>query len=140
VRPREPSLLGQLDPDAYVVEVAALLDILGVEHEIVHLGIPRSKAALFAQDLRTGQAARGVVRSSPGHVLLPDHIETTVQIRLGVVIQVAGWMARAVAHDLEVGRRIRLGLPGFISAHCPGPEVRKQPVPAKPSNGSPSQV
>lgn len=117
--PREPNLLRQLDPDAYVVEVAALLDVLGVEHETVRLSIPRSKAAFFAQDLRAGQTARGVVRSSPSHVLMPDHIEATVRTQAGVTLQIPGWVARAVAHDLEVGRHIRLGLPVFSSAPFP---------------------
>lgn len=117
--PREPNLLRQLSPEAYVVEAAALLDVLGVERETVRLSIPRSKAALFAQDLRAGQTARGVVSSSPGHVLMPDHIEATVRTQAGVTLQIAGWVARAVAHDLEVGRCIRLGLPAFNSAPFP---------------------
>lgn len=138
--PRELSLLGQLDPDAYVVEAAALLDVLGVEHETVHLGIPRSKAALFAQDLRMGQAARGVVRASPGHVLLPDHVEAIVRTRLGISLQIAGWMARAVAHDLEVGRRIRLGLPAFSSASFPALTGQQRSACTKPQDRLPPQT
>jgi hypothetical protein len=111
--PRERSLLARLDPDAYMVEIAALLDVLGVEHDTVCLGLPRSMAALFAQDLRSGQAARGVVRSSPDQTFLPDDIEATIRNRAGVRLQVPGWIARAIACDLEVGRRIRLGLPAL---------------------------
>lgn len=138
--PREPSLLGQLDPDAYVVEVAALLDVLGVEHEAVYLGVPRSKAALFAQDLRAGQAARGVSRSSPNQMLLPDQVEAAVRTRPGVSFRVAGWVARAIARDLEVGRRVRLGLPAF----GPAPRlILAGQVPlthARPHDGLPSST
>jgi hypothetical protein len=138
--PREPSLLGRLDPDAYVVEVAALLDVLGVEHDTVCLGIPRSKAALFAQDLRSGQAARGVVRSSPDKTFLPDHIEATVRTRFGVHLRVAGWTARAIAHDLEVGRRIRLGLPTLGRALCPTPAAQERSTHDTPHNSLPPQA
>lgn len=124
--PPEPSLLGRLDPDAYVVEVAALLDVLGVEHDTVCLGIPASKAALFAQDLRSGLAARGVVRSSPREKFLPDHVEATIRTQSGVRLQVTGWMARAIAYDLGAGRRIRLGLPALSPTPCPAPAGQQQ--------------
>ena len=117
--PQEPSLLGQLGPDAYVVEIAALLDALGAEHDTVRLGIPRSKAALFVQDLRLGLAARGVVRCPAEGVFLPDHVEATTRTQSGVHLQVTGAMARAIAHDLEAGRRIRLGLPALSSTPRP---------------------
>lgn len=136
---REPSLLGQLDPEAFVVEVAALLDVLGTEHETVRLGLPRSKGALFARDLRAGQAARGVVRSSPREVLLPDHVEAVIRSRPGVDLQFAGWMARAVARDLEVGRRLRFGLPPLGPASSPtikgGNRSKTAEGPARPAQG-----
>ncbi len=113
--PREPSLLGQLDPDASVVEIAAVLDVLGAEHGTVCLGIPRSKAALFVQDLPLGLAAHGVDRAPADGVFLPDHVEATTRTQSGVRLQVTGGMARAIAHDLEAGRRIRLGLPALSS-------------------------
>ena len=114
--PREPNLLSRLDPDAYMVEIAALLDILGIEHATVRLGVAQSRGSLFVQDLRTGQAARGVVRSCAGEALLPDHIEAALHTQLGIEVQLPGQAARAVARDLEVGRRVRLGLPVLGSA------------------------
>lgn len=138
--PREPSLLGRLDPDAYVVEVAALLDVLGVEHDTICLGVPRSKAALFAQDLRLGQAARGVVRSSPDKVPLPDHVEATTRTRAGVSVRLTGWMARAIAYDLEVGRRVRLGLPALSPPPRPVAEGQERPTYDAPHQRLPPQT
>lgn len=128
---RERSLLGGLDPEAFVVEVAALLDVLGAAYETVRLRVARDKAALFAQDLRAGQAARGLDPAS-GEARLPGYVAAEAQAEPGVDLLLTGWMCRHVAGDLEAGRSLRLGSPPLVE---PG-RVR---IPAPRADDAPHQ-